>query len=292
MASSTSPGLSDVIAAGAVVVRKHAGRHEVLLVHRPRYDDWSFPKGKLDPGEHVTTCAVREVHEETGLTVRLGVPLDDQRYRVSALRMKTVHYWMGQVRGEDDVSGYEPNREIDAVEWVSFDEADERITYRRDRQVLAQASQHRRRTEALVILRHGQAVPRKSWDQDDRTRPLAPEGRVQASTVVPVLDAYGVRDLLSSTSARCTQTLDPYAAATGRRLATDAALSEEKVDPGRIQELLGQQSRSRRAAVVCSHRPVLPHLFDALGLDRRKLEPAGMVVVHHRRGELHGVEQW
>src|SRR5690606_21672928 len=132
----------DVIAAGAVVVRKapqRDGSHEVLLVHRPRYDDWSFPKGKVDAGEHVTACAVREVREETGLDVRLGVPLEDQHYWVQPMRRKTVHYWMGRVSGDDDVSSYAVNREVDAVAWVPWEEAAARLTHRRDRKVWEQA---------------------------------------------------------------------------------------------------------------------------------------------------------
>ena len=85
--------LRDVRAAGAVVTRKGG---DVLLVHRPKYDDWSFPKGKLDPGEHATAAAVREVAEETGLDVRLGPALLAQRYRMSNGRIKAVHYWVGR----------------------------------------------------------------------------------------------------------------------------------------------------------------------------------------------------
>ena len=116
----------DVLAAGAVVFRP--GR-QVLLVHRPRYDDWSFPKGKLDPGEHLTSAAVREVEEETGVHVRLGVPLTGQRYPNGGGRMKSVAYWVGRAVGDDDVSGYRLNDEIDDVEWVPYDEALARLTY-------------------------------------------------------------------------------------------------------------------------------------------------------------------
>ncbi|WP_110239805.1 NUDIX hydrolase [Nocardioides gilvus] len=282
----------DIIAAGAVVVRKRNGGYEVVLVHRPRYDDWSMPKGKLDPGEHVTACAVREVREETGLRVRLGVPLADQRYRVAGLRRKTVHYWMARVRGDDDLSGYKPNHEVDAVEWVPFDDALHRLTYRRDRAVLAEARADLRRSQVLVVLRHAHAYPRKKWDRDDRLRPLLDEGHAQAAALVPVLQAYGVSDLLSSTSTRCLQTLEPYASAAGLEVVRDPALSEEDVDAARIAELLGARTAGARASVVCSHRPVLPLLFETLGLEPRRLEPSAMVVVHHRGGEVLAREAW
>src|SRR3954454_10948336 len=100
----------DVVAAGAVVVRSANGG-EVLLVHRPKYDDWAWPKGKQDPGEHVTATAVREVLEETGVAVRLGRPLPRQLYLVSGSRAKHVHYWTGWVVGDHDVSGYAANSE-------------------------------------------------------------------------------------------------------------------------------------------------------------------------------------
>ena len=108
----------DVVAAGAVVTRKGPAGREVLLVHRPKYDDWSFPKGKQDPGEHVTATAVREVLEETGVEIRLGRPLRPQLYAVSGGRAKTVHYWVGHVVGDDDVSSYQVNDEVDDLGWL------------------------------------------------------------------------------------------------------------------------------------------------------------------------------
>src|SRR3954449_3075046 len=98
----------EILSAGAVVSRKGP---DVLLVHRPKYDDWSFPKGKLDPGEHQTSAAVREVAEETGLDIRLGPPLTSQHYEVGNGRRvtKRVYYWAGRVVSGDDVSTYQPN---------------------------------------------------------------------------------------------------------------------------------------------------------------------------------------
>src|ERR1700712_4485941 len=119
----------DVIAAGAVVTRKGIEGREVLLVHRPKYDDWSFPKGKQDPGEHVAATAVREVLEETGVEIRLGVPLRPQHYAVSGGRAKTVRYWVGHVVGDHDVSSYVTNDEVDDLGWFSATSAAERLTY-------------------------------------------------------------------------------------------------------------------------------------------------------------------
>src|SRR4051794_31378310 len=164
----TPAAQKEVVSAGAVVLGSGG---TVLLVHRPKYDDWSFPKGKLDRGEHATAAAVREVAEETGLSVRLGVPLSSQRYPVSR-GFKTVTYWTGRVVGDDDVSGYAVNDEIDDVRWVEVDKARRLLTYPYDRDTLAEARKVRRRTQPLIVLRHGAARSRKAWRQDDRLRPL------------------------------------------------------------------------------------------------------------------------
>src|SRR3712207_70034 len=111
------PERGPVLAAGAVTLRRRDGAAELLMVHRPKYDDWSFPKGKLDPGEDVTVAAVREVAEETGLDIRLGPPLTPQVYDVGdgAARTKRVRYWTGRLVGGDDVSTYQPTDEVDEV---------------------------------------------------------------------------------------------------------------------------------------------------------------------------------
>jgi len=279
----------EVVSAGAVVFGR--GR-EVLLVHRPRYDDWSFPKGKLDRGEHATAAAVREVEEETGVRVRLGVPLTDQLYPIKA-GTKRVHYWVGRAVGDTDVSGYEPNAEIDEVAWFPVDKARRRLSYEFDVGTLAEALGHRRKTRTLVVLRHSQARSRKVWRSDDRERPLLATGRQHATKLVPVLAAYDVRRLLSSSSARCVQTLEPYAAATGRRLRTDHALSEEDSSRGSVRRLvsdllehLGDRPASAGGLVLCTHRPVLPWVFEAVGIDDPELATGEMVVLHLRKGRV------
>ena len=118
-----------VDAAGGVVERD--GR--VLLVHRPRYDDWTFPKGKLDPGETFEDAALREVEEETGVRCTLGHQLPSTRYEVNG-RPKLVRYWLMTPQAE---LGFVPNDETDDLRWVTPDEARALLTYDRDRDVLA-----------------------------------------------------------------------------------------------------------------------------------------------------------
>ncbi|NUR25542.1 MAG: NUDIX hydrolase, partial [Catenulispora sp.] len=275
------------LAAGVVVFRP--GR-EVLLVHRPKYDDWSFPKGKLDPGEHLTACAVREVEEETGLRVRLGPALPRQRYPVAGGRHKVVSYWVGRAVADDDVSGYEPNDEIDRVEWVPYDLAKRRLTYSHDRETLKLAKKLRKRTRPVIVLRHGHACPRKQWTGDDRRRPLHPDGEEQARTLVATLAAYDVCRIVSSSSTRCVQTVEPYADASGWPLERTRALSEEDATAGSVLALVDDLVAERESAVLCTHRPVLPTVFDALGVEDPGLAPGAMLVVHLRRGEVVATE--
>ena len=277
----------DVRAAGAVVTRKGG---QVLLVHRPKYDDWSFPKGKLDPGEHHVTAAVREVAEETGLDVRLGPALSSQRYRMSSGRFKHVDYWTARVVGSDDVSRYRPNEEIDAVEWVPWDDAATRLTYPHDRDTLHEARPLRRRTRALVVLRHGKARSRKGWPDDDRLRPLEDAGAAQAERLVPLLAAFDVTVAHTSSSTRCVQTVAPYVEVTGWPLERHDRLSEEDATADGVVDLVDGLLEGEEGAVLCTHRPVLPTVLDALGVPDVSLDPGSMLVVHHRKGRVVATE--
>lgn len=126
----------EVRAAGGVVLRAGpSGSTEVLLVHRPRYDDWTLPKGKADEGEDDEACALREVEEETGLRCRLGVELTTTRYVDRFDRPKVVRYWAMRVVG----GSFTANDEVDEVAWVDLHGAAARLSYERDREVLAAA---------------------------------------------------------------------------------------------------------------------------------------------------------
>jgi 8-oxo-dGTP diphosphatase len=279
----------EIVAAGAVVSRKGP---EVLLVHRPKYDDWSFPKGKLDPGEHPLTAAVREVAEETGLDVHLGPPLPDHLYEVGngTPRTKRVHWWTARVAGCDDVSGYRANNEIDALEWVDPDEARRRLTWDRDRELLDEWARVRGRSTPLVVLRHGEARSRKAWRGDDRERTLTKNGELQAEELVPLLGAYGVQRVVSSSSRRCWSTLAPYADVADVELEETHDLAEEDATETAVTELTLGILASKEPTVVCTHRPVLPLVFAALGVRDPGLGPGDMLVVHHRRGQVVALE--
>ncbi len=287
-----TPSPAEVVAAGAVVTRKGPRGPQVLLVHRPKYDDWSFPKGKLDPGEHALAAALREVAEETGLDVTLGMPLSDQEYVVGngTARPKRVHYWVGRPLGDGDVSDYEVNAEIDRLEWLDVDTARKRITRDLDRDTLEEFVEVRRRTVPLIVLRHAKALPRKGWTGDDRERPLSDLGEIQSDQVVALLAAYGVRRVVSSSSRRCWTTAAPYAHVARADLEVADELSEEDATADGVAQIVTVLREDRQPAVLCTHRMVLPHVMAALDLPERSLETAGMLVVHHRQGRVEAVE--
>jgi len=262
-------------------------------VHRPKYDDWSFPKGKLDRGEHPVAAAVREVAEETGVHVRLGPPLPSQRYPVGR-RMKTVHYWTGRVVGDDDVSAYRPNEEIDGVAWVPLDEAPDRLSYPHDRDTLAAARKVRRRTHAVVVLRHAQARSRSTWRGPDAARTLLKAGELEADRLVPLLAAYDVTRILSSTSTRCVQTVRPYAETAGFPLDLRPRLSEERATPHAVARVVADLLDTEAGSVLCTHRPVLPHVLEAAGVELAPdcgLAPAELLVLHVRKSRVVAVER-
>ena len=273
-------------AAGAVVLR----RDHVLLVHRPAYDDWSFPKGKLDRGELAPVAAVREVGEETGVRIRLGVPLARQSYP-NGRSTKVVDYWIGRVIGDPDVSGYLVNEEIDEVVWVPVDKAEKRLSYERDCVTLREALTVGKKTRSLVVLRHGKARSRKAWRKDDRRRPLLVAGTRQAHAAVPLLAAYGVTRIVTSSSTRCVDTVAPYAESSGWEMSRTDDLSEEDADDRSVLEIVDDLLHCGEDAVLCTHRPVLPSVYDAIGIPPEEQPTGALVVVHHRRGRVRAVER-
>ncbi len=279
----------EILAAGAVVSRKGP---QVLVIHRPKYDDWSFPKGKLDPGEHATTAAVREVNEETGLDIRLGPALPHQDYLTGngTMRSKRVFYWAGRVVGDDDVSGYAPNTEVDDVRWLDVDEARATLSHDYDRDVLDAFVRVRKRTTPLVVVRHARAEPRKAWAGDDLERPLTETGLLQSDRLVPLLAAYGVGRITSSAAKRCWTTVAPYAHVAGPDLHVTDDLAEG-ADERTVADVVHDLLTDRTPAVLCTHRQTLPAVWAALGVPEHPLDPAGLVVLHHRRGRVVATEE-
>ena len=261
---------SVIPAAGTLPWRRREGRLEVALVHRPKYDDWSWAKGKLDPGEPLCVAAARETLEETGLQVRLGMSLPRATYTVldgeGAPATKEVHYWAAHVVGGSGALEHE----IDEVRWVDARTAHDLLDYGRDREqllaVVRADREDRLETWPLVLVRHSKSRPRSRWKGDDRLRPLDAVGREQSDDMARILGAYGVEQVVSSSSVRCVQTVEPYAARLGTRIRAKDSLSEEgfAADPGPAVTHLHKLLDRARPVVVCTHGPVLPTLLEVL----------------------------
>lgn len=271
-----------VIAAGGVVWRERRGIREVLLVHRPRYDDWSLPKGKLTQHEHVLLAARREIEEETGVQVVLGAPLGVQRYPIrknGSTTQKLVHYWSAAATGGRD---FQPNDEVDEIDWLPVDKARSRLSYPRDVDIVDALDRVTPVDATLVLVRHAEAVKRKDWDGKDTLRPLNPTGTAVAGRLSDVLAALGANRLISSDAERCTSTLQPYGESIDRHLHLWPEISERgyDADPHRLRGLRERAWKSDRVTVVCSHRPVLPALQRELGLKVGKFSPGAFLVAH------------
>lgn len=230
-----------VLAAGALVWRLKNDKLQVLVVHRPRYDDWSFPKGKAEPGESMVLTAIREVAEETGRQIVLGRYLGKARRRLVSGRKKRTLYWAAQVLpeagpGEGLRAAVKPasKHEIDKVRWWKAEKAARKLTHADDKRLLARLvdwyESGQLQVRSLVLVRHAKAVSRATWGygiNSEITRPLVMgRGQAQARDVAALLSAYGVRELVSSPWRRCVDTLAPYAHGCGLDLRTDEAFTE------------------------------------------------------------------
>jgi len=256
-------------AAGGVVWRRAVSGPsgdgvEVVLVHRPRYDDWSLPKGKLGPGETEVEGAVREVLEETGLHVRVGRPLGETRYDKvigKTSRPKVVRWWAMQAT----TGAFTPNREVDEMRWSPLSEAEQLLTRETDRDLLRRFSQGPAPTRTVLLVRHANAGSRSKWRGEDRARPLDECGQAQADELVRLFARFDVSRIASADLARCVDTVAPFADALGIAVQEEPVLSEICY-PGREEEAaaLLRSTDPDRDAVVCSQGDVIPDLITRL----------------------------
>ncbi len=267
-----------VLAAGALVWRiSDGGELEVLAVHRPRYNDWSWPKGKLDKGETLPACAVREVAEETRVHVELGPPLPTLRYPVGSGRTKVVKYWSARVVDKDSVPvtarpkvKRASKNEIDEVRWLTVAEAKKTITLSDDlrplKRLVAMYENGRLDTRTFIVARHARAKRRKGWTAKDVRRPITKGGQARAAQLVGLFSAFGVTRVASSTALRCVQTVHPYADAAGIPVRGYGTLREKAFadKPDATIATFTELVHKRRNRVVCVHRPTLPALMEVL----------------------------
>ncbi|MBS1674114.1 MAG: NUDIX hydrolase [Actinobacteria bacterium] len=262
-----------VYAAGGLVWRIVDDKVRILLIHRTKYRDVTLPKGKVDPGEMLAETAVREIFEETGIRVVLGVPVGVSRYTMANRKQKVVHYWATEAT-DDAVrdSQFVPNREIAAIEWVSLKKARTRLSYPVDVEILDAfdklVQDGALRTFPLIVLRHAKAVSRGVWRGSDASRPLTPRGHAQSKAIVGPLRAFGVQKIVSSDAVRCVQTVTPLAEAIGRKIARTDLISQDAWEEGLSdpRTVIGKRVRSGKPAVLCSHGPVLPDILREIAL--------------------------
>ena len=249
----------DVQAAGGLLRRETGSGPEFCLVHRPRYLDWTIPKGKLEPGESHREAAIREIEEETGFGCSVGAELPGTRYLDSDGRTKMVRYWL-----MTPTSGaFQPNHEVDELRWLSSEEAIALLTHEHDRSVIEAAMGL---DSPLFLVRHGKAGERSGWAEDDRLRPLTKKGRRQAEGAAEALASEGVTRIVSSPYVRCLQTVRPLALVLGLPVEAREELSEGED----TEEVWAWASRLREPTVICSHGDLIPamiHLAEREGAE-------------------------
>lgn len=286
----------NIMAAGAVLWKQGPDAHVLIaLVHRPRYDDWSLPKGKLEQGESHIGAAFREVLEETGVTAIFGPQLGEVTYQVDGLT-KVVRYWSAKA---SEIPYIQPNPlEIDVVQWLSIAQAREKLIREDELSILNYFMEIGIDTTPLVLLRHAKALRRLDWEGDDGDRPLDLYGQQQAKRLLPNLFPYQIVEIHSSDAMRCLETVEPMA----RSLQLNIVISEELGEYRHARDSKASLTYVRDvidegvAAIICSHNPILPNLMRKLiGKKNFKdlewnLNPGEAWVLHHREGEIVAVD--
>jgi 8-oxo-(d)GTP phosphatase len=257
-------GSKIVYAAGAVLWRtdgadRPASDVEVAVIHRPRYDDWSLPKGKVDPGETAPVAAVREVLEETGHHAVLGRRLDLVSYPIDQ-GVKKVYYWAARSTGGE----FTPGREVDELIWLPVTDAMKRLSYPHDRKMLRHFGKHPAGTRTVLVVRHGTAGRKSRFKGDDTKRPLDKRGRAQAEALVPQLLAFGASEVYAADRLRCQQTVEPLAEELGVAVRDEPTLSEESYakSPKRARHRMLEIAARDGTPVICTQGKVIPDLID------------------------------
>ena len=265
-----------VVAAGAVCWRIVNGVAKILVVHRAARADVSLPKGKVDPGETLPETAVRELQEETGLSVILGAPLGVVEYVLAGGRDKIVHYWSAEINDHElELARFTPNDEIAALEWIPLDKARKKLTYSHDMAILdvfaKRLKKGNARTFAVIIARHGKAVAPSAWDGPDSTRPLMHRGTDQAVAIAKGIAAFAPQRIISSTAARCLATVDPLSRLLQLPVKATSTISQDAYEAGeeQVAEVVAKRLKKQTSVVLCSHGPVIPEIISQLAMQTR-----------------------
>ncbi|MGA3151494.1 MAG: NUDIX domain-containing protein [Streptosporangiaceae bacterium] len=286
-------------AGGAVVWKPGPDGPVLALIHRPKYGDWTLPKGKCEPGEHVLLAAVREVAEETGLRVTLGRPLGRSRYPVEG-RMKRVDYWAAT--SERPADPFAPNPEVDDLSWLPADPAAQTLTYKRDRTILERFTAGPALTTPCILLRHASAGSKHRWQGNDLDRPLDAAGAADADSLARLLACYGQCRVISSAAERCVATVRPYAELAGAKIELEPLFTVRQrggdQDGRAARERMTAIVRAGGPVVICAHRENLPLLLATacgqLGADPPgdlHLRKSDFLVLHQAGRRLAAIER-
>ena len=274
-----------ILAAGAVLWRKGEKKKiEVVIIHRPKYDDWTLPKGKAEIGEPLIACAYREVLEETNIETAFGPYLGEVEYLTNDGKKK-VSFWSAKVIKEKE---FNSNAEVDQLKWVEVTKVKELLTLDTDRKILEQFLQIEPDTKPLVLLRHAKAVTRDEWQGEDDDRPLDSYGQNQAKRLLAMYQVFNLEQIHSSDAVRCYDTVVAIAKGLSIKLEVTGKLSEStfKKDKEKAFDYAKDLIKLNESVLLCSHNPILPKMLNKLtkksevDADEGKLLPADGWVIH------------
>jgi 8-oxo-dGTP diphosphatase len=283
-------------AAGALLWRENSSREvEIALVHRPQYDDWSLPKGKIDGDETALACAFREIHEETGIKARFTRQLGSIEYEDNG-SLKRVQYWVAESTSAD--TEFQANQEVDEIVWLTPENAMARTTHSSDKEIIERFLEIGGRTDTLIILRHAKALERGDWDGDDSLRTLDEKGQIQATNLIDHLAPFNLDEIYTSNFTRCVQTVEPLGENRHLQVTKVQSLNEStfEEDPERSVSFANAVKQDEKNILICSHNPVIPTMLRGIlntklkNKDLIKLEPGDAWLVHRVKGEVVAVD--
>jgi len=280
-----------ILAAGGVVWRKNKDKKiEIAIIHRPKYNDWSFPKGKVELGESLISCAHREIMEETNIKTQLGVYLGQVEYK-TVDGQKQVSYWSAKVLDE---APFQPNSEVDEIQWVPSNKVKELLTLKSDKNILEQFLKIECDTKPFILLRHAKAITREEWQGEDDDRPLDAVGQNQARRLLAIYQVFNLEEIHTSDAVRCYDTVDQIARGLKIKLEVSGKLSESafKKDREKAFEYAKELIKEDVNILLCSHNPILPKMLNKLTKKSEvdayegKLLPADAWVIHRVGKEI------
>ena len=280
-----------ISAAGAVVWRKHKDNFtEVAIIHRPKYDDWSFPKGKIEVGESLIACAHREVLEETNLQTEFGPHLGQVEY-FTPDGLKKVTYWSAKVIAEKP---FRTNTEVDQLKWIPITKVIEVLTNETDKEIFDKFVKVKFNSKPFILLRHAKAITRDEWQGEDDDRPLSSSGQNQAMRLLSTYQVFNIDQIHSSDAVRCYDTVKSMAKGLDIKLEVSSKLSENtyKKDKEKAFDYVRELIKEDKSILICSHNPILPKMLNKLTkkseieADEDKLSPADGWVIHRSGKEI------